>query len=238
MKLLKPFASAMLSMTIIAGTTVTGLSTKTDTAAAGTKLMYNTVISEWQNRIRDEKNKRFPDKSYWNHKGITKYDENTCTKKPCSHKPEQVKGECYCSETMINGNKAIQCYGFAFKLAKDIWGTKEFHTYNVDANYEPQIGDNVRLSIPVDNISNKTQQHSIFITGISGNNITFAECNGELEDCQIRWGRTSYYKKVHADTVSLPDKNGVYHEATIYKGVKESLTTVNKAYLRQYAISA
>ena len=241
MKLLKQITSAMLSMTIIAGAAATGLSIKTDTSAASTKLMYNTVISQWKTRISDEQ-KTFPNGAYWNHKGITitKDDEteNICTNTPCYHTPEKVKRECYCSEIMINGIKDKQCHGFAFKLAKDIWGTVEFHTNYINSNYEPQIGDNVRLNIPVDNISGKTQPHSIFITGISGDNITFAECNGELEDCQIRWGRTSYYEKVHADTVSLPDKNGVYQKATIYKGVKSSLTTVNKAYLRKYAATA
>lgn len=237
MKLLKQITSAMLSMTIIAGAAATGLSIKTDTSAASTKLMYNTVISQWKTRINDEKNNRFPNKAYWNHKGVTKYDENTCTNKPCNHKPDEVKGLCYCSEVLFNGNYSKQCYGFAIKLAKDIWGTKEFYTYDIGSNYEPKIGDNVRLNIPVDNISGKTQGHSIFITGISGENITFAECNGELEDCQIRWDRTSYYEKVHANKVYLPDKDGVNQEATIYKGVKSSITTVNKSYLRKYGIS-
>ncbi|MBQ6181930.1 MAG: leucine-rich repeat protein [Ruminococcus sp.] len=236
MKLLKRITSTMLSVTIIAGAAATGLSTKVTASAEGTKLMYHTVISEWQSRINAEKSK-FPNGYYWNHKGKSSYDENTCTKKPCHHAEDYATGEICCSETRIEtGDERGQCYGFAFKLAKDIWGTTEFYKYHVDDNYEPKIGDNVRLEFDVEGWPSwEKQGHSIFITGISGENITFAECNGELQDCMIRWDRTEYYDKLIYEKKWVKDSNGQQIEKTIFKGDPNSVTTVTKSYLREHA---
>lgn len=68
--------------------------------------------------------------------------------------------------------------------------------FNIDTRgqkyTDPQIGDQVRLEFPVKG-SNESAVHSIFITKISGNYITFADCNSELGDCKIRWNATTYY---------------------------------------------
>ena len=209
MKLIKRITSTMLSVTIIAGAAATGLSTKMSASAADTKLMYHTVISEWQSRINAEKEK-FPNNSYWNHRGLSSYNEDTYTYQPCYHAQDYAKGETCCSETRIeSGDDRGQCYGFAFKLAKDIWGTTEFYRNYIDDNYEPKIGDNVRLEFDVEGLpSYENQGHSIFITDISGENITFAECNGELQDCQIRWDRTEYYEKLIYENISVEYYNG------------------------------
>lgn len=236
MKLFKHFTSAILSMSIIAGTATTGLSIKMDSTAASTKVMYNTVISEWESRISAEKSK-FPNGKYWNHKGKTSYNDETYSNRPCDHLTETPKNKLECSKTMVeNGINWGQCYGFAYKLAKDIWGTTEFNTRNVDQSYEPKIGDNVRLEFPVETSSGtKYQEHSIFITGISGDRITFAECNGELEDCKIRWDRTEYYEKIIATDFWVQNAAGKTVSATLYEGDTDSLTAVTKDYLRNHA---
>lgn len=235
MKLIKRITSTMLSVTIIAGAAATGLSTKMSASAADTKLMYHTVISEWQSRINAEKEK-FPNNSYWNHRGLSSYNEDTYTYQPCYHAQDYAKGETCCSETRIeSGDDRGQCYGFAFKLAKDIWGTTEFYRNYIDDNYEPKIGDNVRLEFDVEGLpSYENQGHSIFITDISGENITFAECNGELQDCQIRWDRTEYYEKLIYENISVEDYNGNQITKKLVKGDPNSLTTVTKSYLREH----
>ena len=236
MKLIKRITSTMLSVTIIAGAAATGLSTKMSASAADTKLMYHTVISEWQSRINAEKEK-FPNNSYWNHRGLSSYNEDTYTYQPCYHAQDYAKGETCCSETRIeSGDDRGQCYGFAFKLAKDIWGTTEFYRNYIDDNYEPKIGDNVRLEFDVEGLpSYENQGHSIFITDISGENITFAECNGELQDCQIRWDRTEYYEKLIYENISVEDEKGNQINKKLFKGDPNSLTTVTKTYLREHA---
>lgn len=232
MKLIKQMTSAMLSMAIIAGTTATGLSARTDTAAAGTKLMYNTVISEWKTRINHEKNKVFPDGSYWNHIGLSSFDDNTCTDKPCRHVHDHAQNiENCCKTQLADGSYMGQCYGFAYKLAKDIWKTEEYYSFSIENNndYEPRIGDNVRLNYEVEGSTD--QGHSIFITDISGDNITFAECNGELQDCRITWDRTSYYERIITKDVWV-------EEIKAFRGIKagdpDSVATVTKDFLIKY----
>ena len=86
-----------------------------------------------------------------------------------------------------------QCIGFASKVAEDIWGTKDFVQYRIEngklvlegtarETYEPKIGDTVRF-----------WNHSIFITGISGDQIYFVQCNGDGK-CGIDWDATYYHQ--------------------------------------------
>ena len=236
MKLIKRITSTMLSMTIIAGAAATGIPEKMTTSAANSNVMYYDVFSDIQNRINAEKAK-FPDGYYWNHRGLSNYNEDTYTNKPCYHAQDYAKGETCCSKTIIEtGDERGQCYGFAYKLAKDIWGTTEFYEYHVDQNYEPKVGDNVRLEFDVEGLSSYEKQgHSIFITDISGENITFAECNGELQDCKIRWDRTDYYEKLIYENISVEDYNGNQITKKLVKGDPTSLTTVTKSYLREHA---
>lgn len=235
MKLLKKLTSTMLSITVIASAAATGLPTKSYTSAASNKVMYSTVISQWQSRINAEKQK-FPSYSYWNHKGKSSYNDETYTYQPCDHIHEKALNQSYCSKTRLaNGSDCGQCYGFAYKLAKDIWGTTQFYSNNIDQNYEPKVGDNVRLEFTVTTKQGTAKQsHSIFITGISGNNITFADCNGDLENCQIRWDRTTYYDKIIAEDVWVTNSNGTSVNKALFKGDQSSITTVNKAFLRKH----
>lgn len=238
MKLIRKITSTILLTGIIAGSAVTSPLTEMSVDAAGSKVMYNTVVSQFKSRIDDEM-KKFPNGSYWNHKGKSSISDETISNIPCSHFSEKVNGS-FCSKTKLPSNKECgQCYGFAYKLAKDIWGTTNFRSKKVDGNYEPKVGDNVRLEIPVDSTNapeaRETQPHSIFITSVDGDNITFAECNGELEDCEIIWGRTEYYTNVIATNKTVKNSEGKYVNVVLYLGNPSTLTVVNKAYLRKYA---
>jgi len=126
---------------------------------------------------------RFPQGKYWNHMGGATNSSNTVTSIPCTH---HKKG--YCSQNGYNGwcgcnsfdNVAIQCMGFAYKLGYEVFGTnptKWTKSYNVN---DIKAGDIIRY---------KNDGHSIFVTGVSGNTITYADCNSDGH-CVINWDKT------------------------------------------------
>lgn len=90
-----------------------------------------------------------------------------------------------------------QCYAFALKIASDIYKASVFCRYPIDSTgyitysdgtkslYQPQLGDVLRIST----YESATANHSIIITGISGSNITFAQCNADGH-CEIDWDQT------------------------------------------------
>ncbi len=227
---MKKLISLLLSATVITGMTATAFPTMQADAATATKpLLLSTILANWNTRIANEQ-KRFPKDSYWNHIDQSKQDENTYSWSPCNH-DAHGKNECtYASvcpypvsdkhvtisyspdPDALSATTLPQCYGFARKLARDIWGTNKFVHYKIEKGgiinytvggnklYEPQVGDQVRLSFIVKDYDERTktqkereQGHSIFITAIDGNRIVFADCNGNLNDCQINWDKSYYY---------------------------------------------
>ncbi|WP_295068030.1 leucine-rich repeat protein [Ruminococcus sp.] len=144
-----------------------------------------------------------------------------------------------------------ECVGFARKLSNDIWGPVVLirhkvkkNTYGANSNqdpmaedYIPQIGDIVRLDYKVSTSKgDKTPGHSIFITDIDSNGkITFAECNGEMNDCQIRWGRDRYYHALNWKAVDLPDQNGNPVNMIMFTGNTNSQATVTREFFLDHA---
>ncbi|HEX3038135.1 MAG TPA: hypothetical protein VHO94_03980 [Oscillospiraceae bacterium] len=77
---------------------------------------------------------------------------------------------------------AYQCQGFALKLAYDLYGS--------NARDDWQRASNLNNLKPGDLIRYYTSsEHTIFVTNVNGNTITFADCNyvGKAGDCKIRW---------------------------------------------------
>lgn len=232
MKLLKRITSTILSLTFIAGASSVGALSAVNTAAASGNESYRTILNRWSTKISDEE-KLLPNEKYWNHKEIGGTSDKAVSGTPCDNNAENC---AYCTETSFQPayisnwdrdsgmqSTSNQCFGFAHMLAKDIWGTDFFVKHSVrNGKYtEPRVGDNVRLQFKVDG-TDDVAEHSIFITGISGNNITFADCNYNMGSCVIRWRATSYYK-------NFKYKN---NKKTGYNTV-----TVTKDYLKQYAIN-
>jgi len=132
---------------------------------------------------------KFPHGKYWNHTVGGKNNPDGYTSTPCKHHTGKVpcshnacKGDggcCYYGQCGCNSyGSAIQCSGFAFKLGFDAFGknpktwTKVYNLNNLKA------GDIIRYG-----------NHSIFVTAVNGNTITFGDCNYE-GTCKIRWNQT------------------------------------------------
>lgn len=129
--------------------------------------------------------KKFPDGKYWDHLctdvSITKsekYNESV-TEKACSHN-EQV-GSYDCNHFDGGG----QCAGFARKLFYEYFGvyaSKQPQSKNIN---DLKAGDIVRY-----HPAGYAHDHSIWITSVSGDKVTYADCN-VTGPCKIRWNGTT-----------------------------------------------
>lgn len=164
MKKVKKFVSLLLSITVMLSMLCTFAAIQV--AAQGLSLAQLQA--------------KFPNGAYWNHgSGPNNPDGYTWT--PCNHHNSNpwncpTSGSCGCN-SFAGG---IQCWGFAQKLAYDVYGsyyTSWPFATNLN-NVKP--GDVIRYS-----------GHSIFVTGVSGDTITLGDCNyGWNFTCRIRWNAT------------------------------------------------
>ena len=120
---------------------------------------------------------KFPHKAYWNHVGSPKNNPDGVTDTPC---PTHVgcswqEGACTCNSFC----QAIQCMGFAYKAAYDLVGTnpREWEQRNTLDAEKLRVGDIIRY---------RGNRHSLCVTGVNGNRISFVDANW-YPMCQIRW---------------------------------------------------
>ena len=141
------------------------------------------------NKLQSIQNK-FPGGKYWNHlctdPSTTRSESynNSVTSSPCSH-TEKV-GYYDCNHFDGGG----QCAGYARRVAYEYFGTKSStwsRSYNV-SSLKP--GDIVRYK-PGNNL------HSIWVTAINGETVTFTDCNFS-GPCQIRWNATTTLSKIES----------------------------------------
>lgn len=160
---------------------------------------------------------KFPAGKYWNHMGSSVNNPDGYTNIPCTHHGNCSKngygGWCGCNS--FNG-QSIQCFGFAEKLGYDVFGTNprtSWIKYNSLSNVRP--GDIIRY---------KNNGHSIFVTNVVGDTITFADCNSD-NHCKIRWNATinkanivnfNYVKHAnnYDDVISVPVKGNYAPEGS------------------------
>lgn len=121
---------------------------------------------------------KFPDGKYWNSVGKEKKSSDNVTSKPCvSHSGCTWNKSCDCN----NFDNAIQCMGYAHKIAYEITGVMPRNNFvkvtSLKAS-ELRVGDIIRY---------RWNGHSLCVTGVSGNKISFTDCNW-IGKCQIRWG--------------------------------------------------
>ena len=122
--------------------------------------------------------KRFPHGKYWNHVGKSN-QPNGVTTTPCGN-----HSKCHWAVNSCNCNSfdnAIQCMGYAHKISYEITGVMPRNNYEKHTTLkasELRVGDIIRY---------RWNGHSICVTGVSGNKISFTDCN-YIGRCQIRWG--------------------------------------------------
>ncbi len=127
--------------------------------------------------IMDELRQMFPAGKYWNHAGMSGNNAEGWTNTPCDHS----KTTSTCNHYVRNGqNWSSQCMGYAHELA--------YLYYGSDPINQPRRTDKdaVDILIPGDVVRYRNNTHSIFITAVNGEDITFTDCNWGNK-CIIRW---------------------------------------------------
>ena len=133
--------------------------------------------------------KIFPSGKYWNHMGkkATNPEKSnnmySVTDIPCNH---YENGEIFCNAHYGKSDELYpyeatcsQCRGFASMLSDFIFG-KEAPVRYFENYDELRIGDQARID---------GDFHSVFIIDKTDEYVVVAECNSDLETCQINWGR-------------------------------------------------
>lgn len=141
----------------------------------------------------DELRAKFPSGKYWNHAGnpgssYAKNNQDGYTSTPCSQHGTVGTAQQTCNGFAPNGTQlSWQCMGYAEKLGYDSTGynprnnTNGWQTYtNSSALDSLKAGDIVRY---------KSDKHSIFVTDVNGNTVTYTDCNSDGH-CKIRWDQT------------------------------------------------
>ena len=124
---------------------------------------------------------KFPAGTYWNHVGKNTNNPDGVTNRPCTHhggcSSKGYTGWCGCNSAGFYG--AIQCHGFAFKCGYDMFGSSPstWATHKNINNIKP--GDIIRY---------KNNHHTIFVTAVDGDTITYGDCNSDGH-CIIRWNQ-------------------------------------------------
>lgn len=153
---------------------------------------------------------KFPSGKYWNHAGNpgnsnVVNNQDGYTSSPCSKHGVVGTSKQTCNGFAPNGSQVSwQCMGYAEKLGYDFTGynprnnSNGWHTsYSVSSLNSLKAGDIVRY---------KNNGHSIFVTAINGDMVTYTDCNSDGH-CKILWNRTvskSKLKSTFTYTRSAP----------------------------------
>lgn len=144
---------------------------------------------------------KFPHGKYWNHVGMSKNNPDGYTEQPCTGHPGTATCNCFCVDP---NDPSYQCMGFAEKCGYDFSGSNPrvagawTTLNNVSALNNLKPGDIIRY------YTNRASddRHSIFVTGVSGDTITFGDCNWDSH-CGIRWGATTTKQKLSPEFIHV-----------------------------------
>lgn len=161
--------------------------------------------------------KRFPHKKYWNHVGSKTNNPDMVTDLPCpSHKNINWDSDDMTCNSFEN---AIQCMGFAYKIAYEITGSSP-RTWSKSEKLNAKklrVGDVIRY---------RNGSHSLTVTGVKGNEISFVDANW-YPGCQIRWGRMNlddmpgFSYVLHLKGNERKNTNLDFHKSTVDLGDNE-----------------
>ncbi len=181
-KLTKHFVAAALASFMLTGAYGTASAATSRTTQRQTTCSNASYMSDF---IRNE-SRRFSNGKYWNGGG-----DSGITSKPSTN--TSIENKFTADRIYVSRNffynvdsrdlSSTLCEGFARKLSYDYYGTKTFLVlYNVSYD-DIKPGDIVGFK----NSRTSTSGHAIFVLSVSGDTITFADCNGDSK-CGIRWG--------------------------------------------------
>lgn len=97
-------------------------------------------------------------------------------------------------------NLAWQCHGFALTVFDALFGVNANSlgkSYNVDDLY---IGDLIRFH-------NSGWEHSLIVTDISGDTITYVDCNGDNRNT-VRWNKTISRSRIKSNLIYIKHQPG------------------------------
>ena len=131
---------------------------------------------------------KFPHGKFWNRSNQSTNNQDGYTSTACSSHANTNN----CNAFNPNGtNLSWQCKGFAEKCGYDTSGyipTENANGWSISESSSAvdsvKAGDIVRYTL------SSGTNHSIFVTGVSGNTVTYGDCNGTTKLCEIRWGAT------------------------------------------------
>ncbi len=130
----------------------------------------------------NELKSKFPAGHYWNGGNVNKTTTTKCSDHVNLHGPDGNTwgNRCNWFHDTATGWDLTQCWGFAFKCGYDAYGTMP-GSWDKKKNLDSlKAGDIVRYG---------NGAHVIFITAVSGNNVTYGDCNKDT-CCKIRWDVT------------------------------------------------
>ena len=171
----------------------------------------------------------FPDEKYWNHVGSYINNPDGWTDTPCPHVLvdsglgyDYYVGLGECNE--FGGD--VQCVGFVNRLVYEAYGVENYLSWEQKYDLENlKPGDVIRFLYDM---------HTVLVTSVDGDMITYGECNGNLSDCQIKWNvqksKDEIYESLTAvyvapSMLSVPLANGSYtSDDTIERGEDISFT--------------
>lgn len=136
---------------------------------------------------------KFPDGKYWNHATQSGHDYNELTlvhsgncnnpdgytDMPCTNHNLDIQGAGYYDCNNYGG--ALQCCGFAYKLADDAYGS-------MPNNWGTVSVDNAKAGDVIHFYTGDTWGHWAMIIGRNGTTVVLGECNYD-NHCRIDWGR-------------------------------------------------
>ena len=167
---------------------------------------------------------QYPEGKYWNGK-----NPNTYTSTPCNHHGRcSYSGSCGCNTF---NKQAIQCMGFAYQLGHLVFGGNPYRdwrkNYSVSALNTLKPGDVIRLN---------HNRHSIFVTAVNGETVTYADCNSDGH-CIIRWDKKITKSKIRASfsyVAVAPKKWDMANHVHKYKNeiTKATLTSNGKVVVK------
>lgn len=157
---------------------------------------------------------KFPHGKYWNHMpnlgtGMEFNNQDGWTEIPCP----KHNGYCGTARQSCNGyapegkEVSFQCWGYADKLGADVSGCDPQKLSDGDGwkklYYKAclnglKAGDIIRFN----RYGNSKYAHSIYVTAVSGDTITYTDCNYD-GTCVIRWDQTISKSTVRAWFVFL-----------------------------------